>query len=848
MSWIFQGTTGSQWWQCRLVVDLVSQSIANNTSTLDFTFQVCRTNSENYGISDSDTTYSITTSDGGTGNLAFNCQIAAGTASAGNWKDIGSKFTKTFTHSADGSKSITCSASWVLSFASPKTASVGTNTVTLPTLATKPTSTTFTIAATTNGKMDANKVVQGEYKLTAQGVGATGDTNYTYQYAYSVNGGTWTYIGFSSSNSITHNTSSFKPGDVIEYKAMAGNSVGNSPWNDILNGVVVESRRIFATINKVPDAPANVWVENNNKYQISSIKVSWNPGVDPNGQNVTHELQYRTTGYDWAQAATGSMTTYTLDISTHPLGTAYDFRVRAIDSVGGYGAWKELLVAAYKSAPPKNTSISLNKTNIAEGSVIATASCTDTCYPTSLTYKIEYKIGAGSWINSANTSNAFAKDLTSSRGEIFTFRATASNLAGTANTSNEISIKSNSLPTVVSNVTPAEGPINKTIVFNWNASTDSDNQTISYEISFSKNNGAYSVIATVSTTSYSWTVPQLDADNTIYKFAFVTIDSLGGRSAQVIKTYTKSAAPTAPTNITPNISGTYSEDIVVNWTHADFKGLEGNYKVLVLLNDAIQKVIDINKAISTTTINIAELTQGASLKIGVQAVNQYSQSSATTYTTASMKINSAPTVPRIVYPLGGLSREFYGDNIRLYIYAGTDPDTPMYMHVSVNGEIFSSNALEHRQYFSATTVNSSQVILFKKKVTTPGVITLQAYASDGYLESPKAILTLNKKTIATTNIGDDITATMFKNIATAIGVNRVCYELSDTAYIGNVAVGDEITAAKVTLLNNALKEMHNKIDIAPTSNLIPYVDTIASKIFVNGDITAEIFNLIISNL
>lgn len=132
--WIFSGSTGSNWWQCRLVVALASQNITNNTSTLNFTFQVCRTNYENYGISDSGTTYSISTSDGGTGNLSFNCQIAAGTAGNGSWKNIGSTWSKTINHNANGTKTISCSSSWTLPVASPKWASVGTSWIDLPTI------------------------------------------------------------------------------------------------------------------------------------------------------------------------------------------------------------------------------------------------------------------------------------------------------------------------------------------------------------------------------------------------------------------------------------------------------------------------------------------------------------------------------------------------------------------------------------------------------------------------------------------------------------------------------------------------------------------------------------------
>lgn len=121
-------TTNSIEWKGRIIVDLDSQSIVNNTSTITCTFQWTRSRSASYG-SNGATSYSITagTSKSGT-REAYNINPF----NVNTWHNVGVQ-SFTISHATDGSKSQYISAYWEQSGVNPNWCSVE-GTITLPTI------------------------------------------------------------------------------------------------------------------------------------------------------------------------------------------------------------------------------------------------------------------------------------------------------------------------------------------------------------------------------------------------------------------------------------------------------------------------------------------------------------------------------------------------------------------------------------------------------------------------------------------------------------------------------------------------------------------------------------------
>ena len=135
---ILTGTTTSPtYWKARIVVTEVSQDIANNTTTLNISFQLGRdiVNSYVYAYY---TNWFINVDSNESGTQPLD-NFFWDPAVAGAWKEIASR-TVVVTHNTDGTKSVNISARWFNTGVSPSEASV-TGTVTLNTIlrATTPT-------------------------------------------------------------------------------------------------------------------------------------------------------------------------------------------------------------------------------------------------------------------------------------------------------------------------------------------------------------------------------------------------------------------------------------------------------------------------------------------------------------------------------------------------------------------------------------------------------------------------------------------------------------------------------------------------------------------------------------
>lgn len=108
VQWIYDGTTNSIEWKCRIIVDQFNQSIVNNTSDITVTFQFTRARSSSYGSNGATTAY--ITIDG----AQYSISVPAynyGSIGVDDWKTIATK-TVTVNHDSVGWRSVNVSCSW----------------------------------------------------------------------------------------------------------------------------------------------------------------------------------------------------------------------------------------------------------------------------------------------------------------------------------------------------------------------------------------------------------------------------------------------------------------------------------------------------------------------------------------------------------------------------------------------------------------------------------------------------------------------------------------------------------------------------------------------------------------
>lgn len=129
-TWIINGETNSIEWKCRAVVDLNSQSTANNTSNLTVTFQYTRARSSSFASNGATEAYfTINGMDYTVAVPSYNY----GYIGVDDWKTIATK-TVTVSHDSVGYKKLQVIASWSQSGVQPSSALASSN-IELPTIA-----------------------------------------------------------------------------------------------------------------------------------------------------------------------------------------------------------------------------------------------------------------------------------------------------------------------------------------------------------------------------------------------------------------------------------------------------------------------------------------------------------------------------------------------------------------------------------------------------------------------------------------------------------------------------------------------------------------------------------------
>jgi hypothetical protein len=154
--------------------------------------------------------------------------------------------------------------------------------------------------------------------------GGTAITDYAVQYS-SDSGSTWTTFADGTSTAATATVTGLTRGTAYVFRVAAVNSRGNGAWSDVSASITPPTN---AT---VPGAPTNVA----GTVDYTSSVVTWTAPGDGGAAITDYLVQFSSdNGSTWTTFSDGTSTSATATVTGLTNGTAYKFRVAAVNSVG----------------------------------------------------------------------------------------------------------------------------------------------------------------------------------------------------------------------------------------------------------------------------------------------------------------------------------------------------------------------------------------------------------------------------------------------------------------------------------------------------------------------------------
>ena len=322
---------------------------------------------------------------------------------------------------------------------------------------------------------------------------------------------------------------------------------------------------------------------------------------------------------------------------------------------------------------PTNANISLNKTGIVEGDVIATGSCYIASSAGTVYYKFAYSTDNGSSWTESNwqSNNSITYNITNiSRGSTFQIRCKAKNNKGESGWSSSQSVKANSAPSKVTNVKCTPTMPSSYIDITWDPATDSDGHDITYHVVLCANNSCNTVNKT-SATRYNYDCSH-DAEGTVYTVKIQAHDSLGAYSvSDTTPQIVKRTPPSTPSFTSPN-TVYYESGLTIQWTNSTFNTNSGEYVLERQVNGGTWTHVATIQSPSVSyneVFDSANIARGDTVKYRVKAVNSNNLESGWAYSSA-IKRNKLPSANINIRP----KSSYLLNEVNLSWDASIDPD------------------------------------------------------------------------------------------------------------------------------------------------------------------------------
>jgi len=314
----------------------------------------------------------------------------------------------------------------------------------------------------------------------------------------------------------------------------------------------VEKHHWHVAFNRDPSDPGNPTASNITR---TSATISWSGSTDPDGDTITYEVEYGKTYY-WDGWTSGGTTQSTSKLISN-LDPDYTYTVRVTARDGNGGSNSNTNTAAFKTLPPNRdpsdpgNPVASNVTRYS--ATISWSGSTDQDGDT-ITYEVEYgkTYYWDGWTSGGTTQSTSMPISNLDPDYTYTVRVTArdGNGGGNRNT-NTAAFKTlaNHNPSDPGN--PTASDVTRTsATISWSGSTDSDGDTITYELEYGKTYAFDGWTSVGTTQSTSMPISGLEA-GTAYDVRVTARDGNGGSNSNT----NVNAFTTVPPNRDPSDPG-----------------------------------------------------------------------------------------------------------------------------------------------------------------------------------------------------------------------------------------------------------------------------------------------------
>ncbi|HEX8325335.1 MAG TPA: DNRLRE domain-containing protein, partial [Tepidisphaeraceae bacterium] len=253
--------------------------------------------------------------------------------------------------------------------------------------------------------------------------------------------GSWVTLTTRSSNSTSYTDASVSPDQAYSYQIVAVNSAGSSAAS---NTLTVNTPAI------TPSAPSNLSAT----ATPTSVTLTW---TDNASNETSYSIERQLVGGSWETIATPAspLTTYTDNNVSE--GSAYAYRVVAVNSAGASPASNEFTATTPISLPAAPTALTSSAT-----STSVSLTWTDNA-PNEASERLERKIAGGTWATLAilppGVQAYTDKDIVSNT--TYVYRVFAVNSAGDSSASNESTVTTGAPVANVSTIVSADAWVNE---------------------------------------------------------------------------------------------------------------------------------------------------------------------------------------------------------------------------------------------------------------------------------------------------------------------------------------------------------------------------------------------------
>ena len=361
--------------------------------------------------------------------------------------------------------------------------------------------------------------------------------------------GAWTEVGRVAATVTNFTGAAGAPGQLLQFRVTAFNSVGNSPASTVM--------QITAALAK-PAAPTNVAVTEVAGQNM--LNVTWTPATDFGGAtSYSYRVEVSANnGTAWTSYATAAGAT-SLQIQRPAKGITWSTRVITLTNFGRSDSSNVVTYTSAVTAPsaPLSTRVSFNS---AGDPVVAWSAPADFGGSPITAYLVEAgSIAYGSTTTTWSAPVSVAGNtltytgVRGAPGSTQLFRVTAVNANGNSPVSNVASIGVPLLkPAAPTNVTVDDTSTPGALTVKWTPATDFGGapSALRYQVEVSTNNGTSWTLSYAAVPTASSFVLSKPAKGTAFSIRVVTITGFGrSDSSNVVSYATPATVPGTPVNV-----------------------------------------------------------------------------------------------------------------------------------------------------------------------------------------------------------------------------------------------------------------------------------------------------------